>query len=376
MSPRALLAALLVAAGAVAAQDVEVEAAGWGPTVEAATRAANRAAIEKGVGQVLTSQTEVENFQVKRDLVLTRTVGAVKSSRTVSREQGPDGAWEVHVVALVSKAEIREDLAALGILRAALDFPRVAVLVSETNLGQAVPDGVAEAGLIQAFRERGFEVVDPSNELRTRRASQISLALGGDAKAAAALGEELGAEVMVVGTASATESDMSGNPAFAGSGMKSTSADLVLKAVDVGSREILASGRGDKAAVHINPRTAGSKALESATRSLVEQQGGFFDQLTASWQAHANDGMVLRVKIRNVPNYEAGQVLKADLEARDEASTVVVRKLSEGVLFLDVTWRGTAQDFCSAMDGRKVNRDRNRIAVASQEGKNIVLEVK
>jgi hypothetical protein len=362
-------------AGSLWAQDLSVEATGYGPSLETAQRAAQRAAIEKGIGQVVTSQTEIENFQTKRDLVLTHTEGAVKSSEIVGKTQGPDGVWEVTVKAVVSKAEIRQDLLALAILRSAIGNPRVAVLVTETILGTPRVDGITEASIIHAFKDREFEVVEPSEALRAKRAKQIALATGGDLKSATDLGTEMGAEVVVVGTATATEADMSDNPYFQNSGMKSASGSIALKAIDVNTREILALRAGDAPMVHPNAAVAGTKALEKASQKVVEQsETGLIDQLIKAWQNKANNGILIRVRIQNIPNYQASQITTEEIRA--EAVRVESRKLAEKTLYLDVTWRGTTEDFCSAMDGHKINKDRNKLSVVSVEGNSVLFDVK
>ena len=364
---------LLLLAALSGAQDVPVEATGYGPNVEAATRAANRAAIEKGIGTVLTSQTELENFQVKKDLVLTRTEGAVKSSEVINRTQGPDGAWEVTVRAVVSKAAIREDLRALSILKAAIGNPRVAILVRETVLGKSTVDGPVEHQVILGFQSREFEVVDPSDAIRAKRARDIQLAEGGDAKAAAALGAELGAEVVIVGSADAVETDLSQNPYFRNTGMKGSSGTVTLKAIDVNTREILASAIADAPGIHINPAVAGSQALEKAGKKALEKDG-VIDQLIKAWQNKANNGVLLRVRIQNIPNFSASPLVVEEL--RTDAASVETRKMADRTLFLDVSWRGTASDFCASVDGRKINKERNKLAVVSMEGNSILLEVK
>jgi hypothetical protein len=355
------------------AEDLVVEATGFGPTLEAANRAANRAAIEKGIGMVITSQTEIENYQTKKDLVLTRTEGAVKSSEIIKQEQGPDGAWEVTVRASVSKAEIREDLMALAILRSAVGNPRMAILIRETVLGKPAPDGPVEHQVILGFRSREFEVVEPSDALRIKRSRDIQLAEGGDPKAASVLGAEWGAEVVIVGTADATEADVSQNPYFHNTAMKSASGTVNLKAIDVNTHEILASAIADAPMVHVNAAVAGSQALEKAAKKAMEKDG-IIDQLVTAWQNKANNGLLLRVRVQSIPNFQASNSVVEEL--RVDAASVETRKLADRVLSLDVSWRGTASDFCAAVDGRKINKDRNKLVVVSMEGNSIVLEVK
>ena len=373
MRCRFLLLPVLVLAGLIGAQDIPVEATGYGANLDAATRSANRAAIEKGIGTVLTSQTEVENFQVKKDLVITHTEGAVKSSEVVKQTQGPDGAWEVTVRAVVSKSELRDDLMAMSILRSAVGNPRVAILVRETVLGKPVLDGPVEHQVILGFRSRGFEVVDPSDALRIKRSGEIQLAEGGDPKAAAAVGAEWDAEVVIVGTAEATEADISQNPYFRNTAMKSAAGNVTLKAIDVDTREILASAIANAPMINVNADVAGSQALEKAAKKAMDQDG-IIDQLVSAWQDKANNGLLLRVRVEGIPNYLASQTVVEEL--RTDAVSVETRKLADRTLFLDISWRGTASDFCAAMDGRKINKDRNKLVVASMEGNSIVLEVK
>mgnify|MGYP000993071465 CR=1 FL=1 len=52
------------------------------------------------------------------------------------------------------------------------------------------------------------------------------------------------------------------------------------------------------------------------------------------------------------------------------------RKLAEKVLFLDINWRGTTEDFCSSVDDHKINKERNKLSVVSVEGNSVLLEVK
>jgi len=59
-----------------------------------------------------------------------------------------------------------------------------------------------------------------------------------------------------------------------------------------------------------------------------------------------------------------------------DAASVETPKLADHVLSLDVSWRGTASDFCAAVDGRRINNDRNKLVVVSMEGNSVVLEVK
>ena len=55
--------------------DITVEAEGYGTSTKAALLQAKRSAVEEGIGVVLISQTEVKNFEVKKDVILSNAAG-------------------------------------------------------------------------------------------------------------------------------------------------------------------------------------------------------------------------------------------------------------------------------------------------------------
>jgi hypothetical protein len=72
-------------------ENIVAEGMGQGANPSEALMAAKRNAIEKGIGTILLSQTEIENFQVKRDQIITKTMGAVRSFEKISEGKSEDG---------------------------------------------------------------------------------------------------------------------------------------------------------------------------------------------------------------------------------------------------------------------------------------------
>jgi curli biogenesis system outer membrane secretion channel CsgG len=374
VSPRSRLLALLLLPLLAFGQDLQVRAKGYGPTKDASSRAARRAALEQGIGQMITSSTVMENFMVKKDEVITRTEGFVKSFQVLSQSQGPDGAWETELIATVNRDGIQDALASMCILVDAIGKPRVAVLVNEKALGETQGEGsTSEAQLITYFKDRCFEVVEPTDALRAAKAGELKRASQGDATAAAGIGSELGAEIVVAGNVVAKEGDMSSSSYFQGSGMKQASATVSLRVFDVNTREILASRNGSAPMVDPNPQVAASKAIERAVQKVLGKDQ-LSDDLMKTWKHKANDGQLIRIQVHNIPNYLASQTIQEEL--RTQAVRVSQRKLADGSLWADVQWRGTVDDFCAAVDQMKINKDRNTLVVKSAEGNTVELEVK
>jgi hypothetical protein len=369
-----LLLALFALVGVSFAEDIAIQATGYGVTRNDATTAAKREALAQGIGQMLTSSTEVENFMVKRDVILTQTSGHVKSFTVLKETQGPDGAWEVLIKAMVGKEGLAKDLAAIKVLMQTIGNPRVAVLILETNIDNGAPTAnKAEMQLLDFLKSKDFRVVDPNQSLRFRESAEGVKALGGDPEAAAKLGSKLNAEVIIVGSAIAKQADVSNLDAFAKSGMKSASATVSLKAFNVSNREILAAKSVNAAMPNINVYTAGGNAIDKAVKNMMNEKGGFFDALMESWRKGANDGSNYTVTIDGVNDFAAAKAVKA-------AITVVCvsleqRGFNKPSLELEVTRSGTADDLASALDGLKIGTTQ-KLSVEGVQGNTVTAKLK
>jgi curli biogenesis system outer membrane secretion channel CsgG len=365
----------LLFVGSLFAQDITVEGTGWGETENQALMNAKQDALAKGIGQVLVSETETENFMIKKDMILTKTMGNIKKVDILNKSQGPDGAWELKVRALVSKDGITKDLAALMILRESVGNPRIAMLITENNIGNEDPTAQkTETILIDFFKQNQFEVVDPSYALKFRESPEGIKAMGGDADAAARLGAELNAEVMIIGSVVSKESDVQAIGAFKNSGMKSASATVSLKAVNVSTRRIMTAKTIDAPAVHVNVHTAGNKAIENAVNKLLGKQGGFFSGMVSSWQSTASDGAMIQVEIKGIPSFKHAKMVRESLAPKVKKADQ--RGFKQPVLKLDVVFQGSVEDFCEIVDGLAIGDSGKSLAVESYEGSNVIMSVK
>ncbi|MEJ2200468.1 MAG: hypothetical protein P8X63_05585 [Desulfuromonadaceae bacterium] len=168
--------------------DISVDSEGYGQTKEEALLLAKREAVEKGIGTVLVSQTEVKNFMLQKDVVITQTFGAVRRYQVKQEEQLSDGTWHLRITAVVSLDSIRADLAALKILLESMDKPRMMVLIQEAE------GHYAESAVVDYLRGKGFDLVDPAQTaaLMSKDDQLIERAIQGDPVAAAKIGAENG----------------------------------------------------------------------------------------------------------------------------------------------------------------------------------------
>src|SRR6056297_598543 len=111
----------------------QVQATGIGPSKKEAETAAQRNAIEKGIGSFVDSETLTKNFMLVKDKILSRSRGYIKSFEILSSKKQTDGNWEVKISAVVAQGDLKNDLDALGILRQKMGNPRIIVMLDTAS---------------------------------------------------------------------------------------------------------------------------------------------------------------------------------------------------------------------------------------------------
>jgi len=343
---------------------------GLGSNESEALMNAKRDAIEKGIGQVLLSQTEIENFMVKRDQIVTKTMGAVKSYDIISQSKTSDNLIEMKIKAVISKTAMREDLAAFHILIESMDKPRVMVIVNENNVGTMEPTNrAAETAILQFLKTPyDFDLIDP-NVTATIKSSQQKMAnLSGNAAEAAAIGSQYGAEVIIVGDAVSREAKhLSQNLG----GMISVQADVTLKAINCATARIIGSSSGHGAKVHIAPNTAGNNAIAQGAKKAMKE---LLDAIISEWQNQLNNGIPITVAIKGVKTFRQKKAVVQTLGGLGNVSAVRERNWNgqSGLLQLDVQYKGNVDGFCTKVDGYKLTVG-GSLAVTGVNGSSVTL---
>lgn len=330
-----------------------VEGDGLSSTEQDALTQAKRDAIEKGIGVMLTSETETKNFMIQKDVIITRTMGSVKKYDVLSKGKTPDGLFEIKIKAEVSLANIKADLAALKILLESMDKPRVMVLLQEYRKGVTNPTyNSASTAILDFLTSKEFNLVDPAHvaAMLGKDDDYIAKAAAGDAVAAAKLGKDNGAEVIIIGKA--TGSLGTDNPMLGG--MKSGQADINIQVINCQNGKIIASKNAHAAKPHIAEETAMSNALIACGTKIMDKE--IFEKIVAAWQDMANNGMELKVTLLGIDSFAKLKDVKAFLQTVSPSVVKVVQRnwvQASGTLELDVLFKGSSESFAEYMDGKK-----------------------
>jgi hypothetical protein len=344
--------------------DITVEAEGYGLSKGDALLKAKRNAVEKGIGTVLISQTEVRNFELQRDIILTKTTGSVKKYDVLHEEKQQDDIFYLRIRAVVSLASIKADLLALKILLESMDKPRMMVVIREEN------GNYAENAILDYLTEKEFELVDAAvvAVLMQKDDQLIQRAAKGDPLAAAQIGASNGAEYVIVGrvTKSLVTSTFLSN-----SGMKSGQANITAKVVNCSSARIIASKSASGAAVHISEDVAKAKAAEKAAKKLMDRK--LFEKIVSSFQDMINNGIPLDVIIKNVANFKMQKAAREVLGELSDVVSVNKRSFGGGQLDLSVLYKGNADSFSEAVDGKIVGG--KKLSVTDVAGSRVVIRL-
>jgi hypothetical protein len=338
--------------GLCLAEDKVVEANGFSAISEAdAIRQAQRAAVEQAVGIFVKTQTEIESFNLKKDVIFTRTEGYITRFDILSKSVQP-GDFKVTIRATVSLDKIKDDLIAMKILLESLERPKVVILVSETYQNmESMGLAIAATEIASLMGAKGFDLVDKAQLDRINQSDQARQALAGNKAAAKSLGLATGAQYVIIGKAVAQDV----GEAMANTGIRSVQSSLQVQVIATQSGAVLGSVVKNSVAAHISSLTGATKALQQAARKVVDEY--LVDNITNAFQDQLNNGMPVKLYVTGVSSFRHYK----DVNNFMQGNSRVVSSKKEGwnkaggLLILDMRFRGTSEELAELLDGQSVS---------------------
>ncbi len=323
--------------------DISVVSEGYGVSRDDALLAAKREALQEGIGTLLISETEIRNFSLKRDMVLSRTIGAVHSY-TILGERQEGKTYFVKISANLSEAEICQGLAAMKILLEFMDKPRLMVVVKE----EAGRD--AENTIIDYLGGKGFTVVDAAKvgTLMAQDDALLKAAIGGDDMAAAQLGADNGADYVLIGK---VKKAIMNSQILEKTGMVSGQATITARVINARSATVVSSVSASAGAAHVSAEMAQDVAARKVAQKLMNHE--LFEQMVASFQVQVQKHKLVGVTFRNVEDFHARQDINTLVTGLGNVS-VHSRSFRDGHLVVSVLYEGNIGDFCQRLNGKTV----------------------
>jgi len=304
-----------------------------------------RNAVEQATGSLIENETLVENYQLLSDKIYSQSKGYVQSYEVMD-EKAEEGLYRVTIQATVASGELKNDLRALNILMRQVRKPRVMVLFEEI-LSQDVNSGrLAEDAVSKVLLERGFKLVDADVVRRNLGREGVRGLLAGDERVAAVIGDKYGAEMLLIGTAQATTSEVTIGDIRINSNQAVVSAKLVR--ADTG--EVKVSETRQAAKPHVNSLTGKQMAIAEASEYLANDM---IDRMIEIFQEQVYNIANVNLTIYGLQGYahlqEVIQLITDNVRGIKE---IYQRNYTMGTADLEVELTGSTQSLAADLTTR------------------------
>lgn len=311
-----------------------------------------RKAVEQAVGTLVSSDTMSENYKVIHDKVLAQTTGYIERYKILSER--PEGdIYKVRVQAEVGKANLMDDLRALGLLHVLVEKPKVMIIMDEkvgglygTTGSESV--GQAESTMMEKFINAGFNVVDPDTVKANITRDKALRILEGDNAAAAAEGLKYGAQVVISGKAF---SKNAGGKLY-GTNMQSLQATLQARVIRTDTGKVIASKSAQGAQVHIDELQGGALAIKEASEKMSDE---LIAMIVKQWSGEVyGRSQEITVMISGLVSYRHLAAIKKLLEKETQGVKAVhQRSFTGGIAELAIDYGGKSTNIADELASRK-----------------------
>ncbi|HLA48402.1 MAG TPA: flagellar assembly protein T N-terminal domain-containing protein [Nitrospinota bacterium] len=306
-----------------------------------------RKAVEQAVGTLVQAQTLVDKYQLISDEIYTKSQGYIKKYAIISER--PDinqGILRINIQADVSIGDIRNDLNAIGLLIERKGKPRMMVIIDEkigsAESGYSTNLSESETVIIQKFTEKGFNFVDEATVKKNIKRNMALQAIAGDDSAAASIGLEHGAEVVIIGSAVAK---LAGK-GIAGTEMKSIHASITVRAVRADTGEIISSASEKGATAHLDETAGGALAIKKAGEKLASS---LIDQIIAKWSGEVGGQTTVQLTVSGI-DFVSLNKFKTIIQSQVRGVLKLnQRSFTAGVAVIDVETKTNAQSMAEEL---------------------------
>jgi hypothetical protein len=307
-----------------------------------------RKSVEQAVGSVISSDTMSANYKVVHDKILAQTAGYVERYK-ISSEAEEGALYRVKVQAEVGRANLMNDLRALGLLQVLKEKPKVMVIMEEqvgglygTTAWENV--GQAESTIMEKLSNSGFNVVDAALVKANITRDKALRILEGDNNAAAAEGLKYGAEVVITGKA---YSKNAGGKLY-GTQMQSIQATLQARVVKTDTAQVISSRSATASKAHIDEMQGGALAIKEAGETLSNE---LIRDITAKWQGEVyGRSQEITLMISGLVSYRHLSAIKLFLEKETQGVRAVHQKsYLGGTAELMIDYGGKSSNIADAL---------------------------
>jgi 3-hydroxymyristoyl/3-hydroxydecanoyl-(acyl carrier protein) dehydratase len=276
--------------------EVVVRVKGEGENKDQAVNDALRRAVQKGAGVEITSRTETLDYAVAFERIVSRSRGYVKTYKILSTKS-EEFHVSLEVEAVVSTAAIKNDWGQIQMVLERLGRPTIMVLVKEKVFGEdgKPQDAASEfctSSIENLLLEKGFDLKSAKGLKDIERRKRDAALATGDLASLKAIALDYGANVMIVGDASARFNGK--KKSYGGVTVHSFMANASIKVYKTDTADLLVSLSFDNKADAMGPAEAITKAFKGIGKSL---SGKVLRKLLHKWYFEFQHGFSIEMEI-------------------------------------------------------------------------------
>lgn len=313
---------------------------------------AQRNAVEKAMGVMISSSSEVENFQLKLDRILSESQGFISRYTIISEKRDGD-TYQVTIEAEVGMDRLKDRMMAVNLIMTRKSKPRLLVVFSE----QAQKDAVAEAAMTRYFLSKGFKLVD-TGTVKKDQSQEAFQKLAADQKSIVGLAQRYGGEVILIGNVETTSNSFN----LGGIEMHSNKAVVSVKAVNVDTGDVIATDN----------ESVSSPGMKGDVKNVTEAAAGklatkMMDRILERWSSELTNTMTVKLIVAGLDTYQDllgfKELLNLEVKGLRE---VHQRAYSQGRADMDIEIRGNAQGLADDIAAMNLNKRKMRIVGITQ----------
>jgi hypothetical protein len=293
----------------------------------------------------------IANHVTLDELLYANTSSFIRGYKVLA-ESSTKTLYRVVVQASVSSNAIKQKLYDAGIMQVQKTMPRVLFFLSEQNIDSPRPQywwgkgmrytkPASEQAMAESLREKGFKVIDHSEQLQQTVISMAPDSPDLTPADAVQIGNALKADVVVIGRAVAATA-----PNVMGSGIRSFKGMLNARAFRTSTGQQIASVDRTAVTANINEYEGSRDALRGAGSLGGEDLAA---QVFAAWQQEGREASNIRVMLSGTRNLANFVMFRRMLNTVDGVKEVQVKELKADTAILAVDYNGEPKELAQAL---------------------------
>ena len=329
-----------------------------------AVKDALRKAVEQGVGTLMDADSILQD-DLLMEKIYTSTRGYITGYKIIKERREQNGLYRVKIRAVVKPGILVDTLIKLGLYKCMMDYPRILVICSPdaqvTDAARA-----ARSVFLKTLVDKHFDLVDPGVSLKLHDDTKSLLKADTINNAAAKLGLEHHAEIVLLYGVKAKPAGFDGM-------METASVTMRVKAIVTTTAQILFA---DEQSISGIGESADIACLNGARRAAENIASPMINGIVSWWADYTANGLPYTIRLKTGKN--ADRMVFAFQDAVESIPRVVSlteRSSGGGITEMMVKYKGTVSEFKRAIF-KRLARDKRFTSLQTEGSKGRFLALK